>query len=149
MYCVHCGAQLDETMRFCPQCGASINSTPDRSSLDGAESPLNASYENPYASAGNYDRSPSYASESSSINDYLLWNVLATLFCCIPCGIAGIVFSCLSNSAKGRGDFETAARNAHTAKTLFWISFGAGLAVVLVYSFIIAVGAFAEVVSDV
>ncbi len=144
MYCVHCGAQLDATMRFCPQCGASINSTSDRSSFGGAESPLNASYENPYVCAGNYDRSPGCASESSSINDYLLWNVLATLFCCMPCGIAGIVFSCQCNSAKGRGDFATASQRAQTAKTLFWVSFGLGLFAVVAYLFVILLGSVAN-----
>ena len=149
MYCVHCGAQLDATMRFCPQCGASINSTSDRSSFGGAESPLNASYDansaaNPYAYGGAYDRSSNYASEPTTINDFLLWNILATLFCCMPCGVAGIVFSCLCNSAKGRGDFATASQRAQTAKTLFWVSFGLGLFGVVAYLFVILFGSVAN-----
>jgi len=144
MYCVHCGAQVDETARFCPQCGAALSSSRNAQPLDGAESPLNPTCENPYASGANYDRSANYDFASTPIEDYLLWNILATLFCCMPCGIAGIVFSSLCNSAKGRGDFQTAYRRAKTAKILFWVSFGLGLLGVVLYAFALALGSVVE-----
>jgi hypothetical protein len=96
------------------------------------ESPLGASsFETSGASGTFYDSSNPYAepspsdpyapsdwSDAANIPDYLIWNVLSTLFCCMPIGIAGIIFSIQTNSAKTRGDFEAAARHSSTAKTL-------------------------------
>ncbi len=120
MFCTKCGNSLPETARFCPLCGVAVPS--ERSST--AESPLD-----PPSSATAYDSANPYASssdpyaptgwgEAANVPDYLGWNVLATLFCCMPLGIAGIIFSIQANSAKTRGDFETAARHSSTAKTL-------------------------------
>jgi len=151
MFCVHCGARLDETARFCSQCGASIDSIVNAQPLSGAESPLNAPNDNPYASYDNYDHSSnydrsSYDPASTPIDDRLLWNILATLFCCMPCGIAGIIYSSLCISAKGRGDFQSAYRYAKTAQILFWVSFGLGLFGVFAYVCVLSLGSVVDAI---
>lgn len=89
---------------------------------------------------------PSYAQQSSPytppsapldmgapIPDYLPWSIAATLLCCLPAGIAAIVFSVQANSAKNAGNFDEARRKAGQAKTWLWVSVGVGLAVSLIY----------------
>ena len=56
------------------------------------------------------------------VPDYLVWAILATIFCCQPFGIVAIVFSALTISAKQRGDFQTAIENAKKTKLFLLIS---------------------------
>ncbi|MBQ1277892.1 MAG: CD225/dispanin family protein [Thermoguttaceae bacterium] len=122
MFCPKCGNPLPANARFCSLCGVAVRSN----ASSGMESPLGASsFETSGASGTSYDSSNPYAepspsdwSDAANVPDYLIWNVLSTLFCCMPIGIAGIIFSIQTNSAKTRGDFEAAARHSSTAKTL-------------------------------
>ena len=128
MFCPKCGNPLPANARFCSRCGVAVRSN----ASPGMESPLGASsFETSGASGTFYDSSNPYAepspsdpyapsdwSDAANVPDYLIWNVLATIFCCMPIGIAGIIFSIQTNSAKTRGDFEAAARHSSTAKTL-------------------------------
>lgn len=57
-----------------------------------------------------------------NVADYLILNILATLFCCLPFGVAGIIFSVQANSAKARGDIQGAVRASSTAKTFLILS---------------------------
>jgi hypothetical protein len=96
---------------------------------------------------------PSYAQQSSPyappaasldmgppIPDYLPWSIAATLLCCLPAGIAAIVFSVQANSAKNAGNFDEARRKAGQAKTWLYVSVGVGLVVGLLYLFAIIGG---------
>lgn len=127
MFCPKCGNPLPANARFCSLCGVAVRSN----ASPGMESPLgSSSFENndfgaarnssnPYATpseAAPY--APSGWGDVADVPDYLIWNVLSTLFCCMPVGVAGIIFSIQTNSAKARGDFEGAARHSSTAKTL-------------------------------
>lgn len=128
MFCPKCGNPLPANARFCSLCGVAVRSN----ASSGMESPLGASsFETSGVSGTSYDSSNPYAEPSPSdpyaptgwgdavdVPDYLIWNVLSTLFCCTPVGVAGIIFSIRTNSAKARGDFESAARHSSTAKTL-------------------------------
>ena len=128
MFCPKCGNPLPANTRFCPLCGVAVPSN----AASEMESPLGAaSFETPDVSKTSYDSSNPYAepspsdpyapsdwSDAANVPDYLIWNVLLALFCCTPIGIAGIIFSIQTNSAKTRGDFEAAARHSSTAKTL-------------------------------
>jgi hypothetical protein len=128
MFCPKCGNPLPANARFCPLCGVAVPSN----AASEMKSPLGAaSFETPDAFGTSYDSSNPYAepspsapyapsdwSDAANVPDYLIWNVLSTLFCCMPIGIAGIIFSIQTNSAKTRGDFEAAARHSSTAKTL-------------------------------
>ncbi|MDR1492786.1 MAG: CD225/dispanin family protein [Planctomycetaceae bacterium] len=50
------------------------------------------------------------------IPDYLVWAILETLFCCLPFGIAGIIYSAQANSAKSAGNYYQAIESAKKAK---------------------------------
>lgn len=53
--------------------------------------------------------------------DYLIWSILATLFCCLPFGIVSIVYSVKANSAYDAGNYDEHIQNANSAKTwLIW-----------------------------
>lgn len=128
MFCPKCGNPLPANARFCSLCGFAVRSN----ASPGMESPLGASsFETSGVSGTSYDSSNPYAEPSPSdpyapsdwsdvanTPDYLIWNVLSALFCCTPIGIAGIIFSIQTNSAKTRCDFEAAKRRSSTAKTL-------------------------------
>lgn len=128
MFCPKCGNPLPANARFCSLCGVAVRSN----ASPGMESPLGASaFETSGASGTSYDSSNPYAepspsdpyapsdwSDAANVPDYLIWNVLLALFCCTPIGIAGIIFSIQTNSAKTRCDFEAAKRHSSTAKTL-------------------------------
>ena len=63
----------------------------------------------------------------------LVLAILATLFCCLPLGVAAIVFAAIGLSREGSGDYVGAASAARTARILIWVSAGIGLALVALY----------------
>ena len=54
---------------------------------------------------------------------YLLPAILCTLFCCLPFGIAGIVFAAQANSKAQQGDLNGASLAASRAKLMCILSF--------------------------
>jgi len=70
-------------------------------------------------------------------------SVIATLFCCLPGGIVGIVFAAQAATALSGGDYATAAAKAKTAKMAALISMGAG---VLMYVFVVVMGVLGQFV---
>jgi hypothetical protein len=68
-----------------------------------------------------------------AINNYLAPAILCTLFCCLPFGIVAIVNAAQVNAKLAAGDYEGAEASAHQAKIWCWVSFGAAIAVGVVY----------------
>ncbi|MDE5959899.1 MAG: CD225/dispanin family protein, partial [Muribaculaceae bacterium] len=58
---------------------------------------------------------------------YLPWNVLVTICCCIPVGIAGVLFSSQVSRKYERGDIEGARQASERAAWCFIIAFTLGL----------------------
>ncbi|KAG7471366.1 hypothetical protein MATL_G00123770 [Megalops atlanticus] len=54
----------------------------------------------------------------SSAPTYLAWSILNTICCCLPLGIAAIVYSSKANSANSVGDSATAQDASRTARNL-------------------------------
>ena len=48
--------------------------------------------------------------------NYLIESILATIFCCLPFGIAGIVFASKVNSEYEAGNYEAAVKASKDAK---------------------------------
>ncbi len=70
--------------------------------------------------------------------DPWLWqSIVATVLCCLPFGIAGIVFAAQSQSAWNAGDAATAARKAKQART--WTLAAVGVGVVFIVLWLLAV----------
>ena len=63
------------------------------------------------------------------IDNYMVWSVLATLFCFLPTGIAAIVYSSQVNSKLAAGDVAGATKAANNAKTWIIVSAVAGVVV--------------------
>lgn len=109
MYCKSCGALNEDDAMFCASCGAPCG---------GATPP------NPYA-AGPVSQA------TNSGYDYLVPNIIATILCCMPLGVVGIVYSALARGARGRGDIAEAIAKTKTAKLMFWLAFGFGIVPVI------------------
>ncbi len=58
---------------------------------------------------------------------YLPWNVLATVCCCLPAGIIGIIFSARVSKKYNEGDIEGARRASEGAAWCLMISIVLGL----------------------
>lgn len=67
--------------------------------------------------------------------NWLVESILVTVFCCLPLGIAGIIFAASVEGKFARGDFEGANRAAKTAKTLVIISALSGFIGFFIYIF--------------
>ena len=74
------------------------------------------------------------------VPNYLVQAILCTLFCCLPAGIVSIVYAAQVNSKLAVGDRAGAIQSSENAKKWAWVSFGAGLAVVVIY-IVVIVGA--------
>ena len=75
-------------------------------------------------------------------NNYLVWAILGTIFCCLPFGIVSIVYASKVDGLWLAGDYFAATEAARKAKTWFWWSFGIGLtANIIVLIYYICVGA--------
>jgi hypothetical protein len=66
-------------------------------------------------------------------DNYLVWSILATIFCCLPFGIVAIVNSSKVESLWMQGDKAGAYEKAESAKTWCWVSFGIGIGFMILY----------------
>lgn len=66
-----------------------------------------------------------------AIPNYMVQSILTTLFCCLPFGIVAIVFASKVNSKLAVGDVAGAQDSSNKAKMWSWISFGVGLAIIV------------------
>jgi len=70
--------------------------------------------------------------------NYLVESILVTVFCCLPFGIAGIVFASQVNSKFSLGDYEGALQASKDAKK--WMNWGliSGVIVIVLYFLFVA-----------
>jgi predicted secreted protein len=75
-------------------------------------------------------------------NNYLVWSILVTLFCCLPFGIVAIVKSSQVNGLWAQGRYAEAQASADSAKK--WVIWSAviGVVVGVIYGVLMAIGAF-------
>lgn len=65
--------------------------------------------------------------------NWLVESILVTLFCCLPFGIAGIVFSSQVNAKFAAGDYAGAQKASLEAGKWTKIGFFCGIAVIALY----------------
>jgi len=75
-----------------------------------------------------------------TVPNYLVFAILATVFCCLPTGIPAIVFAAQVNGKLQAGDLPGAQAASNNAKIWCFVSLGLGLAVALVYGLLIMAG---------
>jgi hypothetical protein len=73
-------------------------------------------------------------------NNYLVPAILATIFCCLPFGIVGIVFAAQVNSKWAVGDVAGANESAAKAKLWTWVSVGVSLAGLALWLLLVVIG---------
>ncbi len=60
-------------------------------------------------------------------DNYLVWAILSTVFCCLATGIASIIYASKVNEAYAKGEYEEAIQASKNAK--MWALVGAGISV--------------------
>lgn len=72
--------------------------------------------------------------------NYLVWAILSTIFCCLPFGVASIVFAAQVNSKWAAGDAAGAQDSSAKAKKFaIWAAI-AGVVVGVIYGILLAAG---------
>lgn len=65
-------------------------------------------------------------------DNFMVWAILSTIFCCLPFGIASIVNASKVDGLWASGDYNGANEAARKARTWFWWAFGLGAVVVII-----------------
>ena len=74
-------------------------------------------------------------------DNYLVWAILSTLFCCLPLGIASIVFAAQVDGKYNSGDYAGALASSEKAKKFAMWGAIAGLVVAVLYVLVIIAAA--------
>jgi hypothetical protein len=72
------------------------------------------------------------------VPNYLVFAILVTVFCCLPTGIAAIIYAAQVNTKLQAGDIAGAQLASKNAKLWTLISVGAGLVVSIGYGLFVA-----------
>ena len=132
MFCSKCGKMNNDNVQYCQFCGSVMVQgqpcAPGMTGQFGNQVP-------PVYTANNYGGYPINA------NNYLVFSILVTILCCLPCGIAAIIYSNNINTCLAMGDHAGAQAAANSAKT--WNIIGAigGGLVTLFYIVVMIAGA--------
>lgn len=78
------------------------------------------------------------------IPNYLVQSILVTILCCWPFGIPAIIFAAKVDGLVARGDIAGAMDASKKAKTWAWVSFGSGMAFIVLYVALIGLGVISE-----
>lgn len=73
--------------------------------------------------------------------NYLVWAILSTLFCCLPLGIASIVFAAQVDGKYNSGDYAGALDSSAKAKKFATWGAIAGVVVTVIYLGVIVLAA--------
>lgn len=130
-FCPKCGAQVADGATFCPNCGYKLSeaqpvSTPSQSQSQ----PQSQSQSQPQPTTPNHKPCP---------DNYLVYAILTTLFCCLPFGIAGIVKAAQVSTKYQAGDYEGAVQASADAKKWSQIALICGIVWVALYFIIVVV----------
>ncbi len=66
-------------------------------------------------------------------DNYLVWAILVTIFCCLPFGIVSIVYSSKVDSAYAFKNYDEAARLSKQAKNWMFASLISGAVIGIIY----------------
>ncbi len=92
----------------------------------------------------NFQRPPSYGESNYIRGDFgpappnhLVWAILTTVMCCVPFGIASIVYAARVDSLYNRGDYQGALEASNKAKTWAIASASVGLIFSCLYAILV------------
>ena len=66
-------------------------------------------------------------------NNYLVFAIISTVCCCMPTGIASIIYASKVNENYANGEYEMAEKNANNAKTWALVSLGIWVVGIILY----------------
>lgn len=75
------------------------------------------------------------------IPNYLWQSIVATILCCMPFGVVGIVFAAKVDGLVARGDLAGARAASQSAKTWTMVAVGCGLVAVVLWILLVALSA--------
>jgi len=119
MFCSQCGANNADTAAVCVQCGRNLQV---------------ATATTPLQSTG------VVLPPGATVQNYLVFAILATVFCCLPAGIPAIIYAAQVNSKLQAGDLAGAQAASNNAKMWCLISLGLGLGSIVLYGVLIMAG---------
>ena len=156
--CTNCGAALTAPTTFCPQCGAQLPddlfAAPAQADPSTAPPPMDGpatmappqQQADPAMQAQTYGGSTGasvasgipYADDlddgpAPSTGAALGLAIFATLCCCLPGGIAGIVVANQARQAVQAGDYDTARAKLKTAYVIIGVSIALGAVINIFY----------------
>jgi uncharacterized membrane protein YvbJ len=118
MFCPQCGANNADTAVVCLQCGRNLQPAVSTTlNIPGVVQP-----------------------PAAPIQNYLVFAILATVLCCLPTGIVAIIYAAQVNGKVQMGDLAGAKAASDNAKMWCWVSFGLGLASIVVSILTFGVG---------
>jgi len=91
----------------------------------------------PYGAPPPYGQSP----QGAAPPNYLVWAILSTIFCCLPLGVASIVFAAQVNSKWAAGDVAGAQESSRKAKLFALISTVVGAIGIAIYIVVVVLAA--------
>lgn len=107
----------------------------------------------PPPSAGGFARPPGappvfgFGGTPPKPGNNLVPAILVTLFCCLPFGVASIVYASQVDSKYAIGDYVGAAESAAKSKKWMWWSIGCGLVFSIIYGALVVTGAVSSAAS--
>ena len=120
MFCPQCGANNADNAAVCVQCGRNLQPVAVPTPL-----PVTGTVMPP---AG------------TTVPNYLVFAILATVFCCLPTGIPAIIYAAQVNGKLAAGDYAGAQAASNNAKIWCWVSFGIGLVGTIFWILIASLG---------
>jgi len=124
MFCSQCGANNPDTAAVCTQCGKNLQAVTPASPLQ--PTPLQAT--------------GVVLPPGTTVQNYLVFAILTTVFCCLPTGIPAIIYAAQVNGKLQAGDVAGAQIASKNAKMWCLISLGLGIGCMALYAILIMVG---------
>lgn len=112
-FCPKCGAQVADGATFCPNCGYKLSEAQPVSTPSQPQ--------------------PTTPNSKPCPDNYLVYAILTTLFCCLPFGIAGIVKAAQVSTKYQAGDYEGAVQASAEAKKWSQIALICGIVWFVIY----------------
>ncbi len=139
--CPQCGYFNDDQEGKCISCGRSrddsyggvhpdsgISPDAESSTLTGITHNENQKESSPVPSLHDYT-SPDGTINNGDIKDYLIWSILMIVFCCLPFGVGGLIFSIKARDYKKAGNWEAAQNSSKNARLCLWAGLLGGVAI--------------------
>src|ERR1700675_5177393 len=119
MFCSQCGANNADGAVVCTQCGRNLQAVTPATPLQPTGIIL---------------------PPGATVQNYLVFAILTTVFCCLPAGIPAIIYAAQVNSKLQAGDLAGAQIASKNAKMWCLVSLGLGLGVMALYAIMLVMG---------